>query len=168
MSTASVQVSPQGDPTVEELVARGHSLVDDIANRAAQCEADCRVSEEIVQRFRETELHKTLLPAAYGGYETGFSALLDTSFAIGKVCASTAWVCGLYMVHSWLGALFPKQAQDDVWGDNPNSFISGSYAPIGKATAVSGGYRLSGRLPLFQRIARGGLEFMRSDASHRA
>jgi alkylation response protein AidB-like acyl-CoA dehydrogenase len=77
----------------------------------------------------------------------GFSALLQTSFAIGKVCASSAWVCGLYMVHNWLGALFPKQAQDEIWGQDPSAFISGSYAPIGKATLAEGGYRLSGRFP---------------------
>ena len=84
------------------------------------------------------------LPAAYGGYEMGFSALLDTSFSIGKVCASSAWVCGLYMVHNWLGGLFPKKAQDELWGQDSGTFISGSYAPIGKATLVEGGYRLTG------------------------
>jgi alkylation response protein AidB-like acyl-CoA dehydrogenase len=77
----------------------------------------------------------------------GFSALLETSFSIGKVCASSAWVCGLYMVHNWLGGLFPKKAQDELWGQDPGTFISGSYAPIGKATLVEGGYRLSGRFP---------------------
>ncbi|MGA9893366.1 MAG: acyl-CoA dehydrogenase family protein [Xanthobacteraceae bacterium] len=105
------------------------------------------MSDETVERFRQTGLHKTLLPAAYGGYEMGFSALLETSFSIGKVCASSAWVCGLYMVHSWLGGLFPKKAQDEIWGQDPGTFISGSYAPIGKATLVKSGYRLSGRFP---------------------
>ena len=134
-------------PAYEHLVARGHALVEGIAARAARCEADCRVPEETVEQFRATGLHKTLLPVAYGGYEMGFSALLETSFAIGKVCASSAWVCGLYMVHSWFGGLFLKKAQDEMWGDDPGAFISGSYAPIGKATAVAGGYRLSGRFP---------------------
>ena len=77
----------------------------------------------------------------------GFSALLETSFSIGKVCASSAWVCGLYMVHNWLGGLFPKKAQDELWGQDSGTFISGSYAPIGKATLVEGGYLLSGRFP---------------------
>ena len=134
-------------PTYEELIARGHALVPDFADRAARCESDCRVSDESVEQFRRTGLHKTLLPAAYGGYEMGFSALLETSFSIGKVCASSAWVCGLYMVHNWLGGLFPKKAQDELWGRDSGTFISGSYAPIGKATSVEGGYLLSGRFP---------------------
>jgi len=134
-------------PTYEDLIARGHALVPDFADRAARCESDCRVPDESVEQFRETGLHKTLLPAAYGGYEMGFSALLETSFSIGKVCASSAWVCGLYMVHNWLGGLFPKKAQDELWGRDSDTFISGSYAPIGKATSVEGGYLLSGRFP---------------------
>ena len=147
MSTATASADAVKAPAYEDLIARGHALVPDFAERAAQCEADCRVSDEMVERFRATGLHKSLLPAAYGGYEMGFSALLDTSFAVSKVCASSAWVCGLYMAHSWFGGLFPKQAQDEMWGDDPGAFISGSYAPIGKATLVKGGYRLSGRFP---------------------
>jgi len=134
-------------PAYEDLIARGHALVPDFADRAARCEADCRMSDEAVEQFRETGLHKTLLPAAYGGYEMGFSALLETSFSIGKVCASSAWVCGLYMGHNWLGGLFPKRAQEELWGQDSGTFISGSYAPIGKATLVEGGYLLSGRFP---------------------
>src|SRR5262249_39624600 len=71
-------------PAYEDLIARGHALVPDFADRAARCESDCRVSDEAVEQFRETGLHKTLLPAAYGGYEMGFSALLETSFSIGR------------------------------------------------------------------------------------
>jgi alkylation response protein AidB-like acyl-CoA dehydrogenase len=147
MSLATDSGHAVAAPAYEDLIARGHALVAGFAERAAQCEVDCRVSDEAVQLFRETGLHKTLLPAAYGGYEMGFSAMLETSFAIGKVCASSAWVCGLYMAHSWLGGLFPKKAQDEMWAQDPDAFISGSYAPIGKATVVEGGYRLSGRFP---------------------
>ena len=146
MSIATISAGAEA-PTYEDLIARGQALVPHFADRAARCESDCRVSDEMVERFRETGLHKTLLPAAYGGYEMGFSALLETSFSIGKVCASSAWVCGLYMVHNWFGALFPKEAQDEMWGQDPGAFISGSYAPIGKAIVVDGGYRLSGRFP---------------------
>ena len=117
-------------PAYEDLIARAHALVAGFADRAAQCEANCRVSDEAVGLFRETGLHKTLLPAAYGGHEMGFSAMLETSFAIGKVCASSAWVCGLYMAHSWLGGLFPKQAQDEMWSEDPGAFIVKGYSNV--------------------------------------
>jgi alkylation response protein AidB-like acyl-CoA dehydrogenase len=134
-------------PSYEELVGRATGLVADVAARAAKTEADCHVPEETVAAFRATNLHKALLPAAYGGYEMGYSAMLDTSFALGKVCASSAWVLGLYMAHNWFGGLFPKECQDDVWGSNSGALISGSYAPVGKASVADGGFRLSGRFP---------------------
>ncbi len=147
MSTATA-VAPTADiPSYDELIAGAHAMVGDVAERAVQCEADRRVSEEIIARFKATNLHRTIQPAAYGGYEMGFSALIETSFTLGRVCASTAWVCGLYMAHGWLAGLYPKEAQDEVWGADPDAVISGCYAAVGKATATAGGYRLSGRFP---------------------
>lgn len=147
MSTAKAIATDDRIPSYEDLVARAAELVADVTARAAETEAACRVPEETVAAFRATDLHKTLLPAAYGGYEMGFAVMLETSFILGKVCASSAWVCGLYIVHSWLGGLFPKEAQDEMWGTDPGAFISGSYAPVGKGSAVAGGFRLSGRFP---------------------
>jgi alkylation response protein AidB-like acyl-CoA dehydrogenase len=147
MNIATALAGAVEAPNCADLIAGVHALVPDFADRAMQCETDCRLSDEMVERFRQTGLHRALQPAAYGGYEMSFSTVLETSFAIGKVCASSAWVCGLYMAHGWFGGLFPKQAQDELWSQDPDALISGSYAPIGKATVVTGGYRLSGRFP---------------------
>ncbi len=134
-------------PTASEWRARARTLVAGIAELAPTCEAECRVPEETVAHFKSTGLHRVLMPACYGGHELSFAPILETSFAIGRVCASSAWVLGLYMAHGWLGALFPKEAQEEIWGSDNDALISGSYAPIGKATPVDGGYRLSGRFP---------------------
>jgi len=147
MKVTTVQ-SPAGPtPSARELTERAQSLVADVAERARTCEAECRVPEETVAQFKAAGLHRVTLPARFGGYELSFAPMVETSFALGKVCASTAWVCGLYMAHNWLGALFPMEAQDDIWSADGDAVISGSYAPIGKATPVKGGYRLSGRFP---------------------
>ena len=167
MSIATVSARAAEAPTCDELIARAHALVPYFAEQAARCELDYRVSDESVERFRDTGLHKTLMPAAYGGYEMGFSAMLETSVAIGKVCTSSAWVCGLYIVHNWVGALFPKEAQDELWGRDPGAFISGSYAPIGKATVVDGGYRLSGRFPFCSGSPGAAWNLRRRDAADR-
>jgi len=134
-------------PSPAELIERSRKIVPDIAARAAACEAGRKVPEETVAQFKAAGLHKALQPKRYGGYEGSFETILGVSMNWGRECASTAWVCGLYMAHNWLTALFPKECQDDVWGDNPDALISGSYAPIGKVVPVDGGYRLSGRFP---------------------
>ena len=145
MSIVASQETAAAIPASSELIARSAKLAGEIAARAAQCEAERKVPDETVAAFKQAGLHRALLPKRYGGYELSFATMLGVSRNFGRGCASTAWVCGLYMVHNWLGALFPKQCQDDVWGENPDAVISGSYAPVGKAVPVEGGYRLSGR-----------------------
>jgi 3-hydroxy-9,10-secoandrosta-1,3,5(10)-triene-9,17-dione monooxygenase len=48
-------------------------------------------------------------------------------------------------VHPWQVALFPEEAQQAVWGSDPTTRLSSSYAPTGKAVLTEGGYRLSGK-----------------------
>ncbi len=134
-------------PAPAELIARSALLVDGVAARAAACEAARRVPEETIAEFKRLDLHKALLPRRYGGFEGSFTTLVGTSMNWGKVCASSAWVCGLYMAHNWLCVMFPEKCQDDIWGGNPDALISGSYAPVGKVVPAPGGYRLSGRFP---------------------
>jgi 3-hydroxy-9,10-secoandrosta-1,3,5(10)-triene-9,17-dione monooxygenase len=48
-------------------------------------------------------------------------------------------------VHNWQLALFPPQAQEDVWGQDTSTQFSTSLAPTGSIERVDGGYRLRGR-----------------------
>ena len=59
--------------------------------------------------------------------------------------ASAGWVAGVIGVHRWQLALFPEQAQEEMWTADASVMHSSSYAPTGTARQVSGGYRVSGR-----------------------
>src|SRR5262249_28384424 len=56
---------------------------------------------------------------------------------------STGWVYALLASHQWLIACFSKAAQDEVWQDRA-ALAAGTYAPVARAVAADGGYRLSG------------------------
>ena len=47
-------------------------------------------------------------------------------------------------VHPWQLALFPPQAQQDVWGADPATRMSSSYAPTGRARHMTGKGRWAG------------------------
>ena len=47
--------------------------------------------------------------------------------------------------HACMLALFPEEAQHDVWSRDKAACIATSAAPTGKAAAAPGGYRLDGR-----------------------
>ena len=52
---------------------------------------------------------------------------------------------GVVGVHNWQLAHFSKQAQEEVWGENPTVLLSSSYAPTGTVKEVEGGCLVSGR-----------------------
>jgi alkylation response protein AidB-like acyl-CoA dehydrogenase len=70
---------------------------------------------------------------------------MDLIAEIGRGCTSTAWGCALGLIHQWLLATLPKQAQDDVWLENPQAILCGSYAPATRAVRVDGGYLIKGK-----------------------
>jgi alkylation response protein AidB-like acyl-CoA dehydrogenase len=130
-------------PSVAELVARAAEIRVFVREQAERTETERKVSAEAVARMRDAGLFKIMQPAAYGGYEYGFDALVETAAVVGAGCGSAGWVFSLCAVHQWLAALFPKQAQDEYFAD-PDVVAAGSYAPVGKAVPVDRGYRLSG------------------------
>ena len=130
---------------MEELVRRARALIPTLRARAQSVEQARRVSPEITQVLRDAELFRLMQPARFGGFEYGFTELIDIVFEIGRGCGSTAWCYGLGAVHQWLLATFPLQAQNDVWAEDPDTLLCGSYAPAANAVRVPGGFEIAGK-----------------------
>ena len=88
---------------------------------------------------------RALQPKRWGGGEVPFLEFVDTCIEISRANASAGWVAGVIGVHPWQLALFEEQAQEEMWGTDPSTMHSSSYAPTGKAEEVDGGYRVTGR-----------------------
>ena len=128
-----------------DLGAAVRALGPEFKSRAAATEKKARVPAGNVEALRRIGFFKLVQPLAFSGYEADFEQNVDLTLEVGRSCASTAWVCGLLAAHQWLVAGFPAEAQHDVWDQNPDALICGSYAPTTRALAVSGGYKLTGR-----------------------
>ncbi|NLY95115.1 MAG: flavin-dependent monooxygenase [Myxococcales bacterium] len=131
--------------TAEELVDRARSMIPTLRERAKHADALRRVPDETIADFKEAGLFKAVQPKRYGGYELDPAVIYDIQLELGRGCASSAWVFGVLSVHSWQLALFPKETQDEVWGDDPSVLIGSSYMPVGKTKWVDGGVELTGR-----------------------
>ncbi len=141
----SPDATPVADlPKRAALMAKLQALLPIIRDRAAQTERERTVPRESVDLLREAGLLRIVQPKIFGGYEYDFEILVNLVIETSKACASTGWVYGLYAAHQWLVASFPEQAQHDVWEENSDATVCGSYAPSGQATLAEGGYRLSG------------------------
>jgi 3-hydroxy-9,10-secoandrosta-1,3,5(10)-triene-9,17-dione monooxygenase len=129
----------------ESLLDRVRPLLPGLRERATRTEAERRLPDETVKELLETGLLRALQPERFGGLEAEPLALYEAVTEVATACASTAWCLGVVGVHDWQLALFPEEAQQAVWRDDPATLVSSSYAPTGQVEEVDGGYRLRGK-----------------------
>jgi 3-hydroxy-9,10-secoandrosta-1,3,5(10)-triene-9,17-dione monooxygenase len=140
-----VSVIDTTDVTPDELIRRATELQPLLTRNAGQAEADRRIPEENIQALREGGLFKLMVPRRLGGYETTIKTQLEVTAALGEACGSTAWVAALTNVCAWFTGLFCDQAQQDVFGADPDARVAGVLAPSPDIEKVDGGYVVSGR-----------------------
>jgi 3-hydroxy-9,10-secoandrosta-1,3,5(10)-triene-9,17-dione monooxygenase len=130
--------------TAGELVARARALAPVLRERAEKAERLRRMPDETLEDIVAAGLPRICQPARFGGFELGWDTVCEVAMELGRGCASQAWVSNVFTEHTCMLALFPDEAQHEVWDENPRALISTSYAPVGKVTPVAGGVRVSG------------------------
>jgi 3-hydroxy-9,10-secoandrosta-1,3,5(10)-triene-9,17-dione monooxygenase len=120
-------------------------LLPALRQRAQEAEDGRVVPAESMKALTETGFFRLLQPACFDGLEADPLTFYTAVRLIASACGSTGWVASVIGVHPWQLALFPPQAQEEVWGADPAARMSSSYAPTGKATQQEGGHRLKGR-----------------------
>ena len=128
-----------------ELIARAKALAPKLAERAFAADRDGRVTEETIAEIAAAGLYRVMQPKRWGGYELDPRVFYTVQMALAEGCMSTAWMYGVVGVHPWQLALFPEQAQQDVWSQDSGIRIASTYMPTGKAEPVEGGFNFSGR-----------------------
>lgn len=129
----------------QAVVGAVRDLLPVLRERAQETEDARQVPAESMKALAETGFFRLLQPAAFGGHEADPLTFLTAVRHIASACGSTGWVSSVVGVHPWQLALFPLQAQQEVWGADSGTRMSSAYAPTGRAQAVAGGHRLSGR-----------------------
>jgi alkylation response protein AidB-like acyl-CoA dehydrogenase len=130
--------------TEQELVERAHALKPLLARNAKETDESRRVVEENIAALEEAGLLRITVPKRFGGHEVSLTTKLAVSAALGEACGSTSWVATLLNVCSWFTGLFGEQAQQDVWGADPNARICGVLTPSAQVRKVDGGYEVTG------------------------
>ena len=120
------------------------SLLPWLREHAAEPETLRRLPDETARKLRESGVMRLVQPARCGGYEADPQVFYEAVRLIGTACGSSAWVTGVVGVHAYQVGLYSQQAQDEVYGENPDTWVSSHYQPYGVLTPVEGGYRLTG------------------------
>ena len=132
--------------SVPGLLGRASALLPVLKERAAHTEQLRRIPEESVEDLLASQLLRIGVPSRFGGLDVPYGLAIEVAAELGRACPSTSWCYGLWAAHAWLVGYWPLQAQEEVYGDNPDVLCSSSLSP-GKSACkpVNGGYRLSGR-----------------------
>jgi 3-hydroxy-9,10-secoandrosta-1,3,5(10)-triene-9,17-dione monooxygenase len=136
--------------TAAELTATGvldavRDVLPSLRDRAQETEDLRRIPDETIKGLQATGFFRLLQPARYDGIEASPVDFYRGVRLIASACGSTGWVSSVLGVHPWQLALYDDRAQEEVWGDDPATLISSSYAPMGRATKVDGGFTFTGR-----------------------
>ena len=124
------------------------TLLPALRARRKETRENRKVLPEVREMVRESGIARLLQPAAYGGAGGPLRDIVDAVSEIGAACGSTGWAVVQYVVHPFMVAQWPRDAQDEVWGDDPKGLVAGILIQsLGRYVRVDGGYRVSGRWP---------------------
>jgi 3-hydroxy-9,10-secoandrosta-1,3,5(10)-triene-9,17-dione monooxygenase len=110
-----------------------------------QSEQQGVVPHASVQAMAEAGAFRAFTPLQYGGLELSPADFFDGIIRMAQADSAAAWIVGQITCHSLEVASMSPRMQDDFWGVfGPDARASSSFAPLGQARAVEGGYVLSG------------------------
>lgn len=130
---------------MHEVLTRLEESAEVIREHAAEAEELGRLPDISAKALRDSGLIRMLQPREYGGYEAPPADFYEALFAAGLLCGSTTWVAGVVGVHPWQLGQWDRRLQQEIWGEDVDTWAASPYAPMGRARKVDGGYRFSGR-----------------------
>lgn len=145
MSQVMDQPAAEISATREQLVQRAAALVPQLRARAQETEDLRRIPQPTIDELTAAGLFRVFVPRRFGGYETDVRTSLEVSAELARGCGSTAWATQLINVCGWLVALYPERAQQEVFGDSPDTRTAGVLAPTATTRRADGGLVVTGR-----------------------
>ena len=127
-----------------KLVEAAASFKDMLQEAAGEIDQTRRVPDRVIDALAAAGLFKLTVPKRYGGYETDIRTIIDVGAALAENCGSTAWATTLINTVGIAVGMLSEQAQNDVWGANPDARVAGVFSPRGESRRVDGGFQVKG------------------------
>ncbi|MGC9439956.1 acyl-CoA dehydrogenase family protein [Streptomyces sp. WG5] len=127
------------------VLAAVEARADEISALGPANEALGRLDDQAVKIMRDVGAIRMLQPKTHGGLELHPREFAETVMRIAACDGATGWVAGVVGVHPWEMAMADPRVQEEVWGEDPDTWIASPYAPMGLLRPVDGGYVFNGR-----------------------
>src|SRR5580704_14962386 len=124
-------------------IARARDLKAAIIAASDAIESGRRLPEPLMARLHEARLLRMLLPRAVGGHQMAPASYLLAVEEVARHDGSTGWIVFVANSCALIAAYLDPAAARTVFGD-PRSTVAWGPPNGSRATAVAGGYRVSG------------------------
>ena len=136
----------KNDPGVEaRLLAAAHDLAPRIREYADEIERARRLPAALVADLARAGFFRMCVPRRFGGEQVDAATMIRVIEAIAEADGAAGWCVMIAATSGVLSAYLPERAAHAVYGTAPQVVTGGVFAPLGKAVAVPGGYRVTGR-----------------------
>ncbi|MEU9049277.1 flavin-dependent monooxygenase [Streptomyces sp. NPDC048384] len=129
--------------TDTDLVNRVRALRPLVREHALRAEQERRVTPEVATALTDAGIHRMNVPRRYGGHQSRLGTQVDAVAEIASACGSTAFKTVIQAGCSYIAALFPDEAQDEIF-TNPDAKVGGTLVPDATAVRADGGYLVNG------------------------
>ncbi|MFE3519034.1 hydrolase [Streptomyces sp. NPDC059166] len=103
------------------------------------------LSREVTEAIREAGFARHFVAARFGGSEGTFAELTDAVVSVGQGCAASAWCASLAAYSARFASHLPEEGHQALWGASPDTVVATGLMPAGRARAVDGGWKVTGR-----------------------
>jgi indole-3-acetate monooxygenase len=124
---------------------KAQALAPEVESRAAEIESARRMPADLARKLAEAGLFRIVIPRVYHGAELHPIECVRVFEEIARADGSAGWCLMIGAVTAILAGFLPEHAAREIYGTDPSVITGGAVAPTGKATAVAGGYRVTGR-----------------------
>ena len=133
------QKTDQTDP-----VAAAKALLPELAARANEMDEVRRLPADLARTMAEASVFRLVTPQRFGGLEAPPRTFVETVETLSTANASAGWCCMIANT-SALNAAYMAPEEAEAIFDDPHVITGGVFAPMGRAVAEEGGYRVTGR-----------------------
>jgi alkylation response protein AidB-like acyl-CoA dehydrogenase len=131
------------------LVDAARQLAPVILEHAQEAERERRLSRPVLDALRAAGLLRLFVPRSLGGLEV---TPITRALVVEELSAhdtAAGWTLENPLDWAYLCARLPDRGAEEIYGDSADIVIAAQYGRPLSATSSPGGYRISGRAPLF-------------------
>lgn len=148
MQVTKIVARQQDDvQSVADVRARIEAALPTLAEDASACDELGMLTPKTHEILRDSGIIRYFQPREYGGLEGDPVEFARLIMDIASNAPSAGWVASVVGLHSFEFAQTDPRLQEEVWGENHDTWTASPYAMFGRATRVDGGWRLTGRWP---------------------